>query len=83
MYKGNAYNVTPFSNWSTINATSCLHGTPCALNLTFVDWAGAVQPHSFTEGIIGDILPHYGFEPRFAIIQMLTNHWLEHCQAGL
>jgi hypothetical protein len=83
MYKGDAYTVAPFANWTTINATSSLHGTRCAPNLTFVDWAGAVRPRSFTERIIGDIPPHYGFEPRHAMIQMLTNHWLERRQAGL
>jgi hypothetical protein len=44
-------------------------------NLTFVDWGGAIRPRSFKqERIIGDTEEHYGLEPRYALIQMITNH---------
>jgi hypothetical protein len=81
MYKGDAYTVAPVND--TNAAADGLLGTQCAPNLTFVDWSGAIRPRSFTERIIGDIPPHYGFEPRMTMIQMLTNNWLERRQAGM
>jgi hypothetical protein len=49
------------------------HGTMS--NLTFVDWGGAIRPRSFEdERITGDSGNHYGLEPRYVLIQMITNH---------
>jgi hypothetical protein len=46
--------------------------------LTYINWGGAVLERSFgPDRIAGDIAPHYGAEPRFVLMQMLTNHLVE------
>jgi hypothetical protein len=44
-------------------------------NLTYVNWAEAVEPRSFgAERMAGDMHAHYSYEPRVVLIQMITNH---------
>ena len=46
--------------------------------LTYIDWGGAVLERSFgPDRIAGDLAAHYGVEPRFVLMQMLTNHLAE------
>ena len=46
--------------------------------LTYINWGGAIRDRSFgPDRIAGDLMYHYGAQPRLVLMQMLTNHLVD------
>ena len=55
--------------WSTNHSTNSTSST-----IAMVDWSAMIQGRSFgTTRLGGDMFVHYGWEPRFVLIQLLAN----------
>jgi hypothetical protein len=63
----------------TYSESKYQHGL--ASRFLYVHWGGAIEPRSFNETrIAGDIHPHYGFQARFVLAQMITNRLAQQYQ---
>lgn len=68
--------VTPMNelNNRTMDAIDALRGEGNASNFMYVNWGAAMQQRSFgPDASVGDMAPHYGWEARLVLLQMITN----------